>query len=1038
VISLTPERWNQVKQLFHQALELDEGQRADFLDRACRDDESLRREVDLLITGHDRAGSFIETPPDTITTEIVLDQQTGLHPGQMISHYRIASLLGAGGAGEVYLAQDTRLKRKVAIKVLRRESLEDEERSRKRLIREARAAATLDHPNICAIHEIGEQDNCTFIAMQYIEGETLADLIKRAPLGVTEALELAAQVADALSEAHSRGITHRDIKPANIMVTSRGRVKVLDFGLAKLPPPRETPHSDTATQSQLTDPGTVIGTVAYMSPEQLRGEPIDTRTDIFSFGVSLYEMLSGQRPFDGPNKLMLMVDIVSGEPRPLAAVRPDLCPDLDRIISKALHKSPHDRYQTAEDMKRDISQVISAEQTTAQALLPSTTLIKSPVEPVVPTPRRKLSPPRVAVASFALLAVGATAWLLFRPGARRDIDLSSLKVVPLHKWKSEPGESFGGRPTFSRDGKMIAFSAVVRGDRNIWIKQVGAGDESDAHQVTTGKWNDSSPIWSPDSQSIAFVTNRGGQTGIWSTPALGGDPTPLKSMDAGNPTSTLSLLYWSKNGETIFYEFQYNLFALDVSGEIKQITHFEPTTIPRMFSISPDEEKIVFVDSKSGKRSLWLTDFKEAKPLQITDELERADNPVWHPDGKRIIYSSNRSGTYQICATYPQPRSSEQLTFRDSDAHVSDVSADGARILYDGARDESDIWGTIIETGEEFELTPGTGVELWPDVSPDGRSIAYQTTKSINPGLLHSWIIMRGTSGREQTRLAADGFEPRCSPDGARVAFLRLSPDTSVNIWTIPVSGGEAKQLTTSGIYFGGYTQLPCDRLVSDYSWSPDSKTIACSSPLSGEPAVWAISLETGARSKLSTDTDRDYYSPLWSPDGARISFLSMTRNPTPGQKRTTLVWIKEIGNDPRVIDETDAFLRLIGWRATSNEVLIASVEVIQRYQATTNVVLTATAPSGRSKHTFARLESTYLSNIASSPDGKLIAFVSRRDGKDNVWVIPSTGGTPRKLTTNTDRSLYCSSLAWSPDSKAIYYGKQAKQYVIQMIDNFK
>jgi serine/threonine protein kinase len=1038
VITLTPERWNQVKQLFHQALKLDERQRADFLDQACRDDETLRREVDSLLSGHQRAGSFIERPTEPITTEIIVDPITGLQPGQMISHYRIVSLLGAGGVGEVYLADDTRLKRKVAIKVLLRESLEDEERSRKRLIREARAAATLDHPNICAIHEIGEQDNRSYIAMQYVEGETLSDLIKRGPLGVKEALELAAQIADALSEAHSRGIIHRDIKPANIMITSRRRVKVLDFGLAKLHAPREAAHSDTASQSQLTDPGTIIGTVAYMSPEQLRGEPIDSRTDIFSFGVSLYEMLSGQRPFDGLNNLMLMVDIVSGEPMPLATRRPDLCPDLDRIIGKALTKRPGDRYQTVDEMKRDLTRVISAEQTTAGTL--QAIPMKSPAEPVAPARLPKLSLTTIAVASLALLAVGVTGWLLLRLGAPRDVDLSSLKPVPLYHSKSEPGESFSSRPTFSRDGKMIAFSAVKGGDRNIWIKQVGAGDESEAHQITTGKWNDYSPIWSPDSQHIAFVSNRGGQTGIWSTPApLGGGPTPLKSLEAGNPTFA-PLLYWSKNGETIFYEFQRNLFALDLdTREIKQITHFEASPVPRMFSISPREDRIVYVDSKNGRRSLWTTDFKETKPLQITDSSEDADDPVWHPDGKRIIYSSNRSGTYQICFVYPDRHSTRQITFVDNDTHVCDVSADGTRILYDSTRDESDIWGAKIETGEEFEVTSETGLEIWPDASPDGRTIAYQVTRTIDQGVFSSWITSRVTSGGQQNRLAREGFEPRWSPDGARIAFLRRSPDASIDIWTIPATGGEGKRLTTTGIYFGGNAQLPCNRLVNDYAWSPDGKTIAYCSPFSGQTAVWAVSVDAAVRNKLSTDTDEEYYfSPLWSPDGMRISYLSMTRTLAPQQRPLTRLWMKDVEKDPRVIDDTDSFLRLIGWRTSTKDVLIASAEPRAAYQATSNVTLSAIPPGGGVKKAFALLESAYLFNITSSPDGKLIAFASRTDGKDNVWVIPSTGGTRRKVTANTEPLIYCSSLAWSPDGKAIYYGKQAKQYVIQMIDNFK
>src|SRR5262249_29777346 len=367
------------------------------------------------MAAHSQAASFIETPPQALAAEMVAPRQERLRVGQVIGHYRIVSPLGAGGVGEVYLANDSHLKRKVAIKVLRPDSLEDEDRSRKRLIREAQAAAKLDHPNICAIHEVGQEGDLTFIVMQYVEGETVADRLKRGPLELAEGLEVAAQVADALAEAHSRGITHRDIKPANIMLTSRGRVKVLDFGLAKLPLSRESTHSGSVTQSQLTDPGTVMGTVAYMSPEQLRGDPIDARTDIFSLGVSLYEMLSGQRPFDGPNNLMLMVDIVSGESRPLGALRPGLCTDLDRIISKALTKSPSDRYQTAEEMRRDLLNAVSEGHTTGRVSEAVTgQMSHSALAPAGPARWRRFPQVAAVVILLSLVTLGAIRWFLFR------------------------------------------------------------------------------------------------------------------------------------------------------------------------------------------------------------------------------------------------------------------------------------------------------------------------------------------------------------------------------------------------------------------------------------------------------------------------------------------------------------------------------------------------------------------------------------------------------------------------------------------------
>jgi serine/threonine protein kinase/pimeloyl-ACP methyl ester carboxylesterase len=267
--------------------------------------------------------------------------------------YRIVSSLGAGGMGEVYLAHDTRLDRRVAIKVLPPESTADAA-ARRRLIREAQAAAKLDHPNICAIHEVGDGLDDAFIVMQYVEGETLAKLIQRKPLDLRESLDLAVQIAGALAEAHSRGIVHRDIKPQNVMITTRGQVKVLDFGLAKIVQQKSLDDSAAQTESLLTEPGMIIGTVPYMSPEQVRGETLDARSDIFSFGAVVYEMVSGRQPFAAENTAATISTILTREPPPLARYSREVPGELERIVSKALRKDREERYQTAKDLLIDL------------------------------------------------------------------------------------------------------------------------------------------------------------------------------------------------------------------------------------------------------------------------------------------------------------------------------------------------------------------------------------------------------------------------------------------------------------------------------------------------------------------------------------------------------------------------------------------------------------------------------------------------------------------------------------------------------------
>jgi serine/threonine protein kinase/tetratricopeptide (TPR) repeat protein len=356
--AMTPERWKQVKDLFEQVRELDPGSQPSFLDAACGDDPSLRSEVEMLLSGEQLAGSFIQSPPFEAAASVVAEHHTGLLAGQVISHYRIVSSLGSGGMGEVYLAEDLQLKRRVAVKFLRPESAGDE-RAARRLIREAQAIATLDHPNICSVYEVGRQDSLDYIVMQYIEGKTLAALIQQKQPDLQESLDIAIQVADALAEAHSRGIIHRDIKPQNIMITPRGQAKVLDFGLAKLLDTRGQ-KSGAETISALhtdTDPGAVMGTATYMSPEQARGQVLDARTDIFSFGVVLYEMIAGRAPFQGPSISQVIAAILETQPAPLSLYAPLVPPQLQHIIDKALSKDAEKRYRSIGEMAGDLNEV---------------------------------------------------------------------------------------------------------------------------------------------------------------------------------------------------------------------------------------------------------------------------------------------------------------------------------------------------------------------------------------------------------------------------------------------------------------------------------------------------------------------------------------------------------------------------------------------------------------------------------------------------------------------------------------------------------
>jgi serine/threonine protein kinase/tetratricopeptide (TPR) repeat protein len=347
---MTPERWQQIEQLFHSALGQDRGERAAFLAQACLGDGRLHEEVESLLASHDQATSFIEMPAGDAAAELLEERHTRWTPGTMVNRYKILGLLGKGGMGEVYLAEDTELHRRIALKVLPGGFTRDSDRVR-RFVQEAHAASALNHPNIITIHEIGRLDDTHFIVTEFIEGQTLREQFRSGGILLTDALDVAIQVASALDAAHAAGIVHRDIKPENIMVRHDGYIKVLDFGLAKLAEnPMPSQDLETAREPVGTNPGIVMGTVNYMSPEQARGLDVDTRTDLWSLGVVLYEMVAGRVPFRGETSSHVVVSILESEPAPDS----ELPPGLAQIVTRTLCKDKNKRYQTAGELTVDL------------------------------------------------------------------------------------------------------------------------------------------------------------------------------------------------------------------------------------------------------------------------------------------------------------------------------------------------------------------------------------------------------------------------------------------------------------------------------------------------------------------------------------------------------------------------------------------------------------------------------------------------------------------------------------------------------------
>jgi len=443
---MNPERWQQIDQILEATLELPADERSAFLAVACAGDESLRGEVESLLRSDEGGENFIAEPAVTLVADVMAAQQIRSLAGQCFNHYKILSQLGRGGMGEVYLAEDLKLARKVAIKFLPLALMADEQ-ARRRLLREARAAAALDHPNICTIHEVGEEAGQSFIVMQYIEGETLAARLERERLELGEALGIAIQVAEALQEAHRQGIIHRDIKPQNLMLTARGQVKVLDFGLAKVVHEQVVVSDEAETISQMSGPGAIVGTVPYMSPEQVRGERLDFRSDIFSFGSTLYEMLSGRRPFEGNSAAEIIAAILARDAPPLEQA--EVPEELSRIVGRCLEKDRERRYQSIRDLALDLDSC-RREYEAGLAAAPydqPMTEDGAVMTAAADIKQRRYLPSHPILTAIALLFIviaAALAYVLdFRgSSATQPPEIRSIAVLPLENMSGDPSQEY--------------------------------------------------------------------------------------------------------------------------------------------------------------------------------------------------------------------------------------------------------------------------------------------------------------------------------------------------------------------------------------------------------------------------------------------------------------------------------------------------------------------------------------------------------------------------------------------------------------------
>ncbi len=624
----------------------------------------------------------------------MLDRSARLGP------YEVLGPLGAGGMGEVYRARDARLGREVAVKILPEALARDPDRVA-RFEREARALAALSHPNVLAIHDFGRAGDVAYVVTELLEGETLRERLTRDRPTWRRAAEIAAAIADALAAAHARHIVHRDLKPENVFLTSDGRVKVLDFGLAKVVEP-VLPDASTLTSPHSTSEGHLVGTVSYMSPEQARGLRVDERTDVFSLGCVLYEMLGGRRPFDRPTVADTISAILHEEPAPLDGPQPTAPPpSLVSIVSRCLEKSPEDRFHSAHDLALSLR-----------------SLSGTSGEPAHPSARRwsrwRPRHPLRAAAVLALLLALASAAVILRRSFRNEAPPEERVPRPL---TSAPG--WEADPALSPDGGSVAFSSNAAGGADIWVVDVDAGVEP--LRLTDDAGDDRHPAWFPEGRWVAFVSDRSGGPSIWKVSRLGGSPTLIvedADMPAISPDGrSLAFVRAGASGQRRVW-----VAPLADPSRARQVTdderglwdHADPAW-------SPDGSTLCFSDW----RNLWVVEAAGGAVRALTRDDASDRDAVFSPSDGRVYFSSLRDDVRAIWSVSAAGDAPKRETPSSSEARHPSLSADGRTLVYTTLSSDDDVFVVDRRSRTAARISSARRDEL-PGLLPDGSALVYR------------------------------------------------------------------------------------------------------------------------------------------------------------------------------------------------------------------------------------------------------------------------------------------------------------------------
>ena len=862
--------------------------------------------------------------------------------GTRLSHYEIVAKLGEGGMGVVYKARDPRLDRFVAIKLLSSAASGDAE-YRHRLTQEAKAASALNHAGIITIHDIAREGDHDFIVMEYVPGSTLEDLIAGRRLKLRDALNIGIQAAQALATAHAAGIVHRDLKPSNIMVTDDGVVKVLDFGLAKLAQDRgdmagaSLAQTRTIADASLTAVGKIVGTVAYMSPEQAEGMKVDHRSDIFSFGTVLYELVTGVRPFHADSTISMLSAVLTADPKPPTQLVKDLPRELERIILRCLRKDPAKRLQAMADLVIELEEVRteSSSQLTA-----------------VQAPRRRSAAVWIGASAIVIAVAALATWLLWP----REAPAPQLVAVPL---TSFPGDETS--PALSPDGRQVAFawSGEERQNVDIHVMQVGGGTTL---PLTRSPGREDSPAWSPDGTQIAFLRVETAGAGVYVISPLGGGERKL--IDISVPAVQFVQISWMPDGNHLVL----NTRRADGTDDIVQVA-LGTSLVSKLLSIpasqgrhyfpaiSPDGKHLAYVYATGpvGVGSdvhvvpLDATGQPNGQARRLTNVATAFTGLTWTADSGSIIYAASFARQlWRLSLSGGEP---EQLLTGVS-AMAPSIPRSGGRLAYVKTDLAPDLWKSE-SGGPPVPFSSSTVEDYDAHLSPDGKKISFVSARS---GDVAIWIA--NVDGSNTFRLTQEAGRrpgsPHWSPDGRSIVYDSQLADGHSRIFIIDAAGGQPRRLTRTSE--GDDEALP--------NWSRDGKSVYFRSVRSGRAEVWRAAVDGGAPVQVT----RSGGSAAWESSDGQTLYYSR------GERLRTLLSMPVAGGPERKVIDSVA-----GWNyvpVQSGIYYITQPSPKARYSFEVRFFDTATEQT-RTVYQFESLG--MLPALTASADGKTIVHTGIR-----------------------------------------------------------